>query len=104
MKPLKKDNGTRPDLVPNEFWSLYSWRGHGYTVDKSKATQGILRVDDQNCLGHIVKAARGAGIPESQWHEIKKENDYDGCYYEGDVPDIMWIFPLSVFDRHHNEI
>jgi len=80
-------------MEPNNYWR----KAKGKRWEESKV-EGELCYGDSNLL-ELIRAARGAGIPEDKWNQIEMDRDYSGCYYEGDEASIVWRFPLSLLDN-----
>ena len=104
-KTEKKQREFAETLTPNEFWTfangMFSWLPHS-------CTHGILLFSGiKDCLSlsfaDLFEAARGAGIPESEFSKISFKSCYRNCYYEGDSPDIIASFPLEVFKNQSNK-
>jgi len=80
-------------MEPNNYW-----REAKNKKWEDSRPKGELLYKDDNLL-ELVRLARGAGIPEDKWNQIKMHRDYSECYYEGDEPSIVWKFPLTIFDK-----
>lgn len=77
---------------PNNYWKYKPTR---YSVDKTK---GVL-IGNTDKFGSLIDCVIGAGIPRKMWDLIEEESDYSNCYYEDDKPEMVWTFPINVFDE-----
>ena len=75
----------------NNYWKVKR-DGFGHPTYYGKL------IGDLDNFKELVECAEKSGIPKDKWHLITNELNYNCCYYEGDSREIVWKFPLSVFD------